>query len=59
MINYSELHDLSCQYWEALDRQDYEWSDYIDSCLERDGLERIAREDCQEAILDLSPLERN
>ena len=45
--------------WEALDRQDYEWSDYIDSCLERDGLERIAREDCQEAILDLSPLERN
>jgi hypothetical protein len=59
MINYHELHDLSCQYWEAIARQDYEWSDFIDSCLEREGVERLPREDCEEPILDLSPLEVN
>ena len=47
MIKYNELHDLSCQYWDALDRQDYDWSDYIDSCLEREGVERLPREDCE------------
>lgn len=59
MINYNKLHDLSCQYWDALDRQDYDWADFIDSCLEREGLERLPKEDCEEPILDLSPLEKN
>ena len=59
MIKYNELHDLSCQYWDALDRQDYECADYIDCCLEREGVARLPREDCEEPILDLSPLEVN
>jgi hypothetical protein len=59
MINYHKLHDLSCQYWQAIDRQDYEWSDYLDHCFERDGLERLTKEECEEPILDLSPLEKN
>lgn len=39
-----KLQDLSRQYWNALDRQDYEWADFIDSCLEREGLERLPLE---------------
>jgi len=56
-MKYNELHDLSCQYWDALDREDYEWTDFIDSCLERESAERLPREDCEEPIIDLSPLE--
>ena len=41
-----KLQDLSRQYWEAIARQDYEWSDYIDCCLEREGVARLPREDC-------------
>ena len=39
-----KLQDLSRQYLDALDRQDYEWADFIDSCLEREGVERLPLE---------------
>ena len=59
MINYNKLHDLSCQYWDALDQGCPKYADFIDSCLEREGVARLPREDCEEPILDLSPLEVN
>jgi len=40
-----KLQDLSRQYWDALDRQDYEWADFIDSCLEREGVARLPLEE--------------
>ena len=58
IMRYNEIHKLSCQYWEALDALDYEWVDFIDSCLNREGEKPLPREDCQEPILDLAPLEK-
>lgn len=39
-----KLQDLSRQYWNALDLQDYEWADFIDSCLEFEGMKRLPLE---------------
>ena len=30
--------EFSRQYWEALDQMDYEWADFLASCLEFRGL---------------------
>ena len=38
---------LSRDYWNALDNMDYEWADFIESCLEVRGLQRISKEELQ------------
>ena len=58
-MKYYEIHKLSCEYWEALDALDYEWAEFLDSCLAREGETRLPREDCEEPTLDLEPLEKN
>ena len=58
-MKYYEIHKLSCEYWEALDALYYEWAEFLDSCLAREGETRLPREDCEEPILDLEPLEKN
>jgi hypothetical protein len=47
-IQHEQLQ-FSRQYWEALDRMDYEWADFIASCLEVRGLTRLEKSECKDA----------
>jgi hypothetical protein len=38
---------LSLDYWNAIDNMDYEWADFMESCLEVRGLRRISKEELQ------------
>lgn len=47
-IQHEQLQ-FSRQYWEAIDCMDYEWADFIASCLEVRGLTRLEKSECKNA----------
>ena len=47
LYNMNDQLKLSLDYWNAIDNMDYEWADFMESCLEVRGLRRISKEELQ------------